>query len=167
MCKSSSYGIRSRLLIGYREHIKYPLESYRLAFCPTGFFSLEVVVVRQIRICGALVKRTDCTIVGQFLFIDNPTFPHLLTVYSSSCRFVVRFSMYIISYCRVLGVDIYGFCIMCTYRIIYGQPTDLSLPLYIYNFLSIHNRCTNKYTIVFFFTRATNWYKMCTVNIFS
>ena len=41
-----------------------------------------------------------------------------------------------------------------------GQQTDLSLPLYIYNFLSIHNRCTNKYTIVFFFTRATNWYKI-------
>ena len=48
-----------------------------------------------------------------------------------------------------------------------GQQTELSLPLYIYNFLSIHNRCANKYTIVFSFTRATDWYKMCTVNIFS
>ena len=47
-----------------------------------------------------------------------------------------------------------------------GQQTDLSLPLYIYNFLSIHNRCTNKYTIVFSFTRATDWYKKCTVSIF-
>ena len=48
-----------------------------------------------------------------------------------------------------------------------GQQTELSLPLYIYNFLSIQNQCTNKYTIVFSFTRATDWYKMCTVNIFS
>ena len=47
-----------------------------------------------------------------------------------------------------------------------GQQTDLSLPLYIYNFLSIHNWCTNKYTIVFSFMRATDWCKKCAVRIF-
>ena len=67
-----------------------------------------------------------------------------------------------IVYCKIVAVSPEPYIGSYT-----GQQTELSLPLYIYNFLSIHNQCTNKYTIVFSFTRATDWYKMCTVNIFS